>query len=166
MSTGWPYAEDGVKRDEFAESLRLPLVNTTHPRWCYITAVVVNPDRRDYPWIGIRPSDDELRVVASFHQEYVAHWYHESWKRRMAERPFDLDGQANGRYLIKYPHGGWGYRLMTWTAGPPLVPGPRDEPMGLLAVLDRVHQWGSGEPSPRWQKWKADHADVFAAVAR
>src|SRR5687768_17693511 len=91
--TEWSYAEDGVKRDEFAESLRLPIISTPYPRWCYITAVMVGT----YPWehIGIRPSDDELRVIASFHQEYLNHWYNQHWLRRMAERPFDLDGGAN-----------------------------------------------------------------------
>lgn len=157
MATDWPYAEDGVERDEFAESLRLPLIDSPYPRWCYITAVVVSSN--PYLWQGIRPSDDELRAVASFHQEYVDHWYRDSWKVRMRERPFDIDGGANGRYLIKYPHGGWACKLATWRHGP--VPAQRDEPQSLMAVLARAH---SIIPA-RWERWVADHADVFEAVS-
>jgi hypothetical protein len=158
MSAEWLYAEDGVERDEFAESLRLPLIVHPYPRWCYITAVVVDP----HLWHGIRPTDDELRAVASFHQEYVDRYYNERWKTHMRERPFDIDGGANSRYLIKYPHGGWGYRLDSWRCGPTLVPGRRDEPQDLMAVLTRAH---SLIPE-RWQQWVDDHPEVFGAVTR
>lgn len=154
----WPYAEDGVQRDQFAESLRIPLIGTTHPRRTYITAVVVGVDHAGR-WIGVRPTDDELRVVRSFHEQYLSHltsW----WVAQMAEEPFDIDPGAVGRYLIKYDHGGWGYRLSTWLGGP--SPRPNQEPMGLVALLDR----GAALMPKTWQQWKADHAEVFAAVAR
>lgn len=164
MIQDWPYAEDGVARDVFCESLRLPLIGNPYPRWCYITAVVVPPP--DEPgWRGVRPTDDELRVVASYHEAYCAYWYRESWKRRMAERPFDVDCAANGRYVIKYEHGGWAYRHASWREGPCFIPSRRDEPTGLVAVLDR-EQTLCDEPRPQWQQWKADHAEVFAAVTR
>ena len=68
----WPYAADGVERDEFAESLRLPLTGDPYPGRCYITAVIVSVE--PHLWHGVRPTDDELRAVASFHDEYVAYW--------------------------------------------------------------------------------------------
>lgn len=161
MSTDWPYAKDGVERDEFAESLRIPLIGNPYPYWCYITAVVVRSDQR--LWAGARPTDDELRVVASYHDEYCAHWYGDNWfRRQMAERPFDIDGGANGRVLIKYQHGGWAYRHASWRVGPTFWPMPGDEPMGLVAVLDHEKWLGRD----RWERWKADHAEVFATVTR
>lgn len=155
----WPYADDIVVRDEFAESLRLPLISTPYPRWCYITAVVVNPESQLPGWAGVRPTDAELCAVASFHQEYIDNWYNEGWKRKMRARPFDLDCVANGRYLIKYPHGGWGYRHATWQGGPDFVPLAREEPQSLLTVLAREHAH-----SPRWDGWVAHHPEVFEAV--
>lgn len=161
MSEEWPYAEDGVKRDEFAESLRLPIISSPYPRWCYVTAVMVG----EYPWEGMsqRPTDDELRAVASFHDEYVTHYYNERWIAKMAARPFDLDGSAVGRYLVKYNHGGWGYRRSTWQYGPCFVPTAEDEPSDLIAVMDRVHTIDD-TLMDTWAQWKSDHAEVFAAV--
>lgn len=160
MSADWPYAEDGVARDEFAESLRIPLIHSPYPRWYYITAVVVAPEETISGWRGVRPTDGELRVVASYHEEYLTYWYRPGYLAKMRERPFDLDGGANGRYLIKYAHGGWAYRHASWRMGPCFTPGPRDEPMGLVAVLDQEKSLSS----ERWERWKSDHAEVFAAV--
>jgi hypothetical protein len=81
----------------------------------------------------------------------------------MADRaPFDIDGGANSTYFFKYEHGGWAYQRRTWRHGP--RPFLREAPMTLLAVMDRCHQLGGSEPNPRWEQWKAHHADVFAAL--
>lgn len=160
----WPYAEDGVKRGDFTEQFRYPIVNTSHPRWLYITAVVVS-DGSDYRPVSIRPTDEELRLIGSFHRHYIEHWYRDSWKRRMTEKPFDLDGQANGRYLVKRAEGDWGYRKMTWTHGPQFVPALGSlESLDLVALMDRIHDWGGGKVSPSWAAWKTEHADEFPAV--
>jgi len=166
VSTDWPYTEDGVQQGDFTEQFRYPIVNTSHPRWCYITTVVVFGES-DYRPPSLRPTDDELRIIASFHQEYIGYWYRDSWKRRMAEKPFDLDGQANGRYLIKRAEGDWAYRKMTWTSGPLFAPQfGSTETLDLIPLLDRIHDWGDGEIRPAWLKWKADHPEVFEAVTR
>lgn len=158
----WPFAEDGVKRDEFAESLRLPIIHNPYPRWCYITAVMVG----EYPWdkTSVRPTDDELRAIASFHQEYLNHWYNKRWLNRMAQKPFDLDGSANMVIFLKRPDGGFAYRKGSWNRGPEFVPERNAEPAGLVQVMDRIHTIGDGEPMQRWTDWKTQHADVFAAV--
>jgi len=158
----WPYNEDGVKQGDFTEQFRFPIVSNPYPAWSYITAVVVSEE----PWHGLRPTDTELRMVASFHQEYIEHWYRDSWKALMRTRPFDIDGNANGRYLIKHRNGGWGYRLRTWRFGPAFVPQWDDEPSDLVTVLDRVHRWGDTSLSPRWLEWKAAHPEVFGKAVR
>lgn len=146
---------------ELATSLRIPFLASAHPRWYYVTGIVVSD-----LYGGILPADDEVRIVASFDEEYREHWYRDSWKTRMAEfAPYDIDGGAVGRYLIKYKHGGWGYRISTWQYGPTFVPMSRDEPAGLVSVLDRLHAHGGSEPNPRWEQWKADHPEVFGQPA-
>jgi hypothetical protein len=150
------FAEDGVLRDARSHIYRFPIVSNAYPRWCYVTAVTVGDI-----WHGEVPTDDELRIVASFHAEYVERWYRESYKAEMRRKyPFDVDGGANGRILIKYEHGGWGFRRSSWTQGPMFVPTFMDEPMTLVQVLDREQSFGS-KPSESWEKWKAEHPDVF-----
>lgn len=135
----WPYSEDGAQPDEPANRYRFPLISNPYPRWRYVTAVVVS----DELWIGQRPTDEELEIVASFHEEYCSRWYgppHTGWRGRdLDKRPFDIDGGAVGRFLIKHANGGWGYRAHTWRYGPEFVPEWTDEPTGLVAVLDRYH---------------------------
>ena len=147
---------------KLAEELRVPLISCPYPRWCYITAVVVSQE--PHLWHGLLPTDDELRAVASYHQAYLDYWYNPGWIKQMANRPYDVDGSANGRILIKYPHGGWAYRRVSWRSGCEFVP-QRDQepPFSLLAVLDREQTIGK-EPAQRWQQWKGEHAEVFAAL--
>jgi hypothetical protein len=150
------------KQTELATSLRIPFINNPYPRWYYVTAIVVSTDPR--LWRGLMPTDDEVRVVASFNDEYRQYFYNEWWKGRMREfAPYDIDGGAVGRYLIKHANGGWGYRRSTWQYGPEFVPTWSSEPEDLVSVLDRCQGFGS-EPNPRWEQWKADHPDVFQAV--
>lgn len=152
-----PY--EGVVRDDFAESLRLPLVTSPYPRWHFITAVVVGEDL----WQAVRPTDDELRVVASFHDEYVAYWYQESgFKKLMMERPFDVDGGANGRILMKRADGDWAFRRRSWV-GMEFVPAWNAEPQSLTWVLDKMHNIVD-KLTDHWVQWKTDHPDLFPAV--
>lgn len=157
-----PYAEDGVREHPLSLEMRVPIIRTPHPRWRYITAVVAGK----WPWHESPDiSDAELRMVGSFHEEYCSYWYgppHTGYRgRELDKRPFDIDGGAVGRFVTKYPNGGWGYRISTWEYGPLFSP-TQAEPTSLLAVLDRVHSHGAAtDVSPRWTKWKADHPDVF-----
>lgn len=156
-----PYAEDGVQDRALSLELRVPIISTPYPRWCYITAVVAG----GWPWHeSPEITDAELRMVGSFHDEYVSYWYRQSgrWWTEMQARPFDLDGGAVGRYLTKYENGGWGYRISTWEYGPLFAPSLQSDPMPLASVLDRVHSHGGAtDLSPRWTKWKAEHRDIF-----
>lgn len=149
-----PYAEDGVRDHPLSLELRVPLVSSPHTRWNYVTAVVVGGI-----WEAGEPTDDEMRMIGSYHDEYVSYWYRQSgpWWTKMRARPFDIDGGANGRYLMKHRHGGWGYRHRSWQFGPPFVPAWDAEPEPLLAVLDKARDTGT----ERWAKWKADHPDIF-----
>lgn len=155
-----PYAEDIAEADPVSLEIRVPLIRHPHPRWYYVTAVVVNAEL----WVGLKPTEEELRIIGSFHEEYMSHWYgppHTGWRARdMDKRPFDIDGGAVGRYLIKHKHGGWGYRKHTWQYGPEFVPAWNEEPVDLIAALDRCHSWGDG-PDARWVQWKTDHPDIF-----
>lgn len=151
----------GLMSTELATKLRIPLIGCPYPSWCYITAVVVSQE--PHLWHGLLPTDDELRAVASYHQAYLDYWYSPNWIKQMVNRPFDVDGAAHGRILIKYPHGGWGYRKASWRSGCDFVPQWGAEPFSLLAVLDREQTIGT-EPAQRWQQWKGEHAEVFAAL--
>lgn len=159
-----PYIEDGVRNYPLSLETRVPIVNRHRTRWYYVTAIVVG----GWPYRdGAEPTDDEIRMVGSFHEEYCSYWYgppHTGYRGRVLDtRPFDIDGGAVGRLLTKYEHGGWGYRLHTWEYGPVFAPNWDAAPMALEQVLDRVHSIGD-EVSKRWLKWKADHADVFGGT--
>jgi len=163
-----PYTEDGVRNHVLSLEMRVPIIDTSHPRWNYITAIAVRtyPARPD-----MEPTDDEIRMVGSFHEEYLSHWYgppHTGWRARdLDTRPFDIDGGANGVTFVKYFHGGWGYRRRTWTQGATFSPPWNHEPASLLQVMDRIHRhWGEDacELSPRWTQWKAAHPEVFGGA--
>lgn len=141
----------------------IPVVTHPYTRWNYITSVVVSE-----LWKGVLPDEQELALVASYHDQYMSHWYGDpdtgSMGRKRQEHPFDIDGGANGRYLIKREHGGWGLRWRSWSVGPEFVPEWDAEPMPLAEVLDVHHgRAGSERPDERWQAWKADHPAVFGA---
>lgn len=156
--TGWPYDAD---RDDPLTALRIP-VTSSWPDWAYLVAF--DRDSR------VRPTDDEAAQLVSFCQEYIHRWYNDTWKARLAERPFDIDGGANGTIFRKYADGDWGYRKRTWTMGPrflpesPSVAGRKLGPLTLAQVMDRIYEDSDHEPRPQWAQWKADHPDVFPAV--
>lgn len=156
------FAEDGVRPDSPSQQYRFPIVNSSYPRWYYITAVVV-----DDLWKGVQPTDAELAVVGSFHDEYCSYFFGPpgtGFRAKMeAAYPFDIDGGANARILAKVTDGSWRYRRASWTHGPHMVPTRDDEPMDLVPLLDRMHTIGDCVMD-HWSTWKSDHADVFAAV--
>lgn len=158
----WPYDAD---RDDPLTKLRIPVVGSAWPRWNYLMAF--DSGRLDDE--QHRPTEQEAAILASFLQEYVHHWYNPGWIARMAERPFDVDGGANGIVFRKWGDDDWAYRRRTWQMGPTYVPEhPRvrarlEKPAGpltLLQVMDRIHTIGD-EPMPRWTDWKTAHPDVF-----
>lgn len=153
----WPYTEDGARDDDPANVHRFPVIETAWPRWRYITAVVVDPLLK-----AVRPTEDELLMVASFHEEYMTRWYMESYRRKLRERPFDIDGGVNGRFLMKKADGLWRYRQESWEYGPDFVPVAGGS---LPEVLDWAHSIGDSGPTRSWRAWKAEHPEVFAAVA-
>jgi hypothetical protein len=154
MSAGWPYDAD---RNDPLTDLRIP-VTSSHPDWCYLVAF----DRES----AARPTDAEARMLASFREDYIAYWYNDSYKARMAERPFDMDGGANGVVFRKWATDDWGYRRRTWSVGPlyvPQSPAFADRalgPLSLAGLMDHIHSHGD-KPSARWVQWKASHPDVF-----
>ena len=156
--TGWPY--DAVQDDPLT-ALRIPVVRSAHPEWNYIGAFDGSSLER--------PTDAEAATLASFLSEYVEHWYNDTWKLKMAGRPFDIDGGANGVVFRMYGEDDWGYRRRSWSMGPLYVPqSPRLReidrselgPLGLVRVMDRCHTIVD-EIMPRWVEWKAQHPEVF-----
>lgn len=142
-----------------ATSLRIPFITNPYPCWFYVTAVVVSHD--PHLWKGLMPAEDEVRMVASFNDQYREHWYRDSYKQKMREfAPYDIDGGAVGRYLVKHVNGGWGYRKHTWQSGPAFVPQWNEAPERLELVLDRIHDL----VPERWTTWKVDHPEVFGSV--
>lgn len=163
--TDWPY--DADPHDPLT-ALRIPVVSNAWPRWNYIVAFDLDQIDKD----GHRPTDAEAALLRSFLDEYIQHWYRESWITKMAERPFDIDGGANGIVFRKWGPDDWGYRRRTWQYGPVFVPehprirGQRENPMGpltLLQVMDRINSI-CDEPLQRWVEWKAAHPDLFGGT--
>jgi hypothetical protein len=166
--TDWPYDAD---RDDPLTALRIPVVTSFNPGWKYIAAWV-GVDTGPYSWgSSERPTDREARMIASFIREYIEHWFHEGYQRRLAERPLDMDSGCNTTVFVKYGADDWGYRRVSWTYGPTFVPmGPRSNdrhggPLSLVQVMDHCHNMGSEYPDKAWAQWKTDHPDVFPATA-
>jgi hypothetical protein len=170
-----PYDRDISDLPQPLLDRHVPLIHHEHPSWYYITAVCVSPPQSDesvFHHEYAMPTDEELAMIASYHDEYVQRYYGNpeyGWIARQREKhPFDIDGGANGRYLMKYPAneergytGGWARKHMTWEHGP--RPARFDEKqMTLLEVLDTDRTIGD-EPMPEWVAWKAAHPEIFGA---
>lgn len=162
----WPY--DADQHDPLT-ALRIPVTSFV-PRWKYAATF----DRES----EARPTDREAAQLASFIDEYRDHWFNDTWKARLAERPFDIDGGNPTKIFHKWADGDWSYRVVTWEYGPTWVPVfPRlrgtnlDDrpnwkgPMPLVEVMDRIYTIGDEPPSQHWLDWKAAHPDVFGEVA-
>jgi hypothetical protein len=158
--TDWPY---DAERDDPLTALRIPVVGHAWPRWNYIVAF--DSGRLDDE--QHRPTEHETRLLRSFLDEYIAHWYNDRWKEKLAERPFDIDGGANGVTFRKWGDNDWGYRRRTWDRGPTYVPehprvrgGKSLGPLTLVQLMDHIHTI-CDEPMPHWTNWKAAHPEVF-----
>lgn len=166
-TTDWPFGTD-ADRDDPLTALRIA-VTGSHPRWYYLVAF----DRES----AVHPTDAEAAMLASYLEEYKTHWYgpddRHGYRYKLAQRPLDVDGGANGVIFRKWGDDDWGYRRQSWTRGPLYVPqSPRirerypDEapfgPMTLVQVMDRAHTIVD-HVHDRWLKWKADHPEVFPA---
>lgn len=160
----WPY---DAYRDDPLTALRIPVVGSSHPRWNYIVAFDFDQVDRD----GNRPTEQEARQLRSFLDHYIDHWYNQTWKAKLKERPFDIDGGANGYIFRKYGNDDWGYRQRTWEIGPLFWPGPAHwratygkgpgaQQHSLVQVMDHVYTIAN-ETRPEWQEWKRDHPEVF-----
>ena len=172
-TTVWPFGADAIENDPLTK-LRIPVVTSFNPEWKYVAAYI-DVDTGPYSWgSSERPTDAEAAMIASFIKEYKHHWFRESYQRKLAERPLDVDSGCNTTVFIKYGPDDWGYRLCSWTYGPTYVPaGPKlrggkyDEdkqpgPLRLAQVMDRRHTIVD-EVMQHWLDWKAAHPEVFPA---
>ncbi|MCP9209573.1 hypothetical protein [Streptomyces cucumeris] len=158
----WPFGDDADRDDPLTE-LRIA-VTGSHPMWSYLVAF----DKES----AERPTEAEAAMLVSFLEEYKTHWYGEGgYRHKLAERPLDVDGGANGTVFRKWGRDDWGHRKQSWTRGPmyvPLSPGNRKNypsealgPLSLLQLMNRIHSHGDDEPSTRWEKWKSRHPEDF-----
>ena len=132
-------------------------VTGAHPMWCFL----VGFDRES----AKRPTDAEAAMLASYLEQYKTYWYGDGWYRgKLAERPLDVDGGANGVTFHKYGTDDWGYRRRTWQYPSGFMPAPpwaenREGPLTLEQVMDLAHStWPE-----RWLDWKAAHPEVFGS---
>ncbi|MFE7780359.1 hypothetical protein [Streptomyces nigrescens] len=168
--TAWPFGTD-ADRDDPLTALRIPAVGSFNPRWKYVAAYL-KPATGDLagPPFGSneRPTGEEARMLASFIQEYIQHWFNEGYQARLAERALDVDSGCNTTVFIKYGPDDWGHRRCSWSMGPTFVPGPAGSPsrevagqLTLAKLMDRIHTIADDKPMKRWQEWKAAHPEVF-----
>lgn len=159
MAEKWEF---DAPQDDPLTALRIP-VTSSHPDWYYIVAF----DRESEQ----RPTDAEAAMLVSFLEQYIDYWYNDSFKAKLAQRPFDVDGGANGVIFHKWAIDDWGYRRRTFERGwlfSVVPPALRDKytdgipgPLSLSALMDRIQSHGDDTPSPRWVAWKEAHPEVF-----
>ena len=169
MTDDWPYDADW---NDPLTQLRIPVVNTPYPRWSYLVALDTGADRLDGQWV--RPTDAEAQQLASFTRHAIERWYNPTWKRKLAERPFDIDEGAHGLVFCKYGPDDWGFRRSSWRVGALYFPQPPSVrnidnagPYTLVRMMDHFHSAGMGpsEVSSFWAAWKAAHPEVFGEQA-
>lgn len=161
-TTTWPYGTDADQHDPL--TAHRIAVTSSHPMWRFLVAF----DRES----EARPTDAETAMLVSFLDEYKHHWYNPGFLSKLAEKPLDVDGGANGVIFHKWAGDDWGYRRQSYTIGNLWTvawPSQRDGreygrlagPLSLTELMDRINGHGD-DPNPRWEAWKAAHPEVFA----
>ncbi|MFI5473127.1 hypothetical protein ACIA6D_23170 [Streptomyces cacaoi] len=179
-ATVWPFGTD-AKQDDPLTALRIPVVGSFNPGWCYVAAYLGTNEDIGQDWdpswpfaSAERPTDAEAQMLVSYLLEHRHYWFgNEGYARKMDLRPLDIDSGWNTTVFIKYGTDDWGYRRVSWIYGPTFVPTPptargtqyahekHPGPLPLERVMDLVHTVGSSGPIDHWVRWKADHPDVF-----
>lgn len=165
--SGWPFGDDADREDPL--TAHRIAVTSSHPTWAFLVAF----DRES----AARPTSQETELLVSFLDEYKNRWYQGSqgewYVQRMAGRPLDVDGDANGVVFRKWGKDDWGIRRRSWVRGALYQPQspqirescPEDAPLGpfsLVQLMDWEHSPGRDEPpTRRWLDWKAAHPEVF-----
>lgn len=155
--TRWRYDAD---ENDPLTALRIP-VTSDYPDFHY-TACFDRESRQ-------RPTDAEARMIASFIEEYQSRWFGDgAWRQEQLAKPFDMDCPTT-TVFHKWAADDWSYRNRMWQAGPHWSPaGPRlrntqydtsrlKGPLSLLELMDAIAR------GTVWDRWKADHPDVFPA---
>ena len=157
MADPWPF--DDADQDDPLAKLRIPVVRTISPRWRYEVCLLV-AEEPEALWRGFRPDE---REVAQFLAEldYRMAYYSEGWKRKMRQRPLDVDGTTNTVLLWKRAEDGdWCFNRASWQHGPPVIP-ERGSGWTLEQVLDRVND----VVPEKWAAWKARYPQAFGTEA-
>lgn len=152
------FADDAQLDHPWASRYRLPLVTSVSPMWSYEVALVVPDGEPVSPFRLLAPtwpSEQEAALIGCV-IDYRRGYYNERWASLMLRRPFDVDSGTNTLILIRTEQG-WAFRRRTWEMGPILRPEWTPDLPGLVALLDNAMCGGH-----RWEKWKVDHAEVFA----
>jgi hypothetical protein len=137
----------------------IPLIHQEYPHWRYVTAVCVSPPGSSLNKY-LMPTERELAMIVSFHEEYVEHYYglpvYGYLKQQRDKHPFDIDGGANGRFLMKVGEDSWRMRHQSWSDA---VPEYGDPTRTLIELMDNDYSL-----SVRWPSWKADRPEIFGGA--
>lgn len=123
------------KQTEHATGLRIPFLTSSHPRWNYITGIVVEQNILD---CGTVPTEAEVEEIAGWLARYNR-YYNQRFLATMREfAPYDIDGAANLGYLMKRGDDDWFYVKRSWQHGWwPLPHKQGQEPWSLTAILKK-----------------------------
>lgn len=151
---------------------RVPVSGSLWPSIYWLACVVEVGDLGS----TAEPSDDELRVVASYIDYKLTTFYRESYAAAVRALPLPLVPGHNTVVLVKHPDvppegthwRGWGYRRDTWRTGSwphsyTHRPGAPTDPLSLLEILDHVEGGGwRSTPNEAWESWKTERIGALA----
>lgn len=163
--------------------MRVHNLNKDQKRTIQAARIPVDCWNPEYTWIvslsseSLMPTELELRQLRNLVEFKVKDWYNLTYQHKLlVEQPLAKDSGTNTLTFMKgwansgFPDeakNGWHYRRLSWTQGPLFVPAKFGMtvpyvPLTLVQCFDRIQLYSDDKPNPRWEKWKAEHADLYS----
>lgn len=146
----------------WVEKYRLPVIDSTNPRYGYIVSVVVPREDDEYAKLFnlAAPTDAEAAVIGSYLEYKVETLgYRSGYLAKMRERALDVDDTINTITLVKRTDGSWAYSRITWTQPPAPFVNASYVPKSVIEILDYIEKdYMTKETKAEWIEWKRAHS--------